>query len=95
MKTAKRILVVDDEKTILLSLAYALKADGVEVITCNKAEWAEKALQNYYFDIVITDTQTDLLELRRAVYDLELVWPSGDVLRLMQGKVIISLNVTE
>ena len=47
MKPAKRILVVDDEKIILLSLAYALKADGVEVITCNRAEWAQKALQNY------------------------------------------------
>lgn len=57
MKPAKRILVVDDEKTILLSLAYALKADGVDVITCNKAEWAEKALQNYFFDLVITDVR--------------------------------------
>src|SRR5262245_3527908 len=55
MKNLKRILVVDDEKTILLSLSYALKADGVEVITCNKAEWAEKALENYFFDLVITD----------------------------------------
>jgi DNA-binding NtrC family response regulator len=57
MRPAKRILVVDDEKTILLSLSYALKADGVDVITCNKAEWAEKALQNYFFDIVITDVR--------------------------------------
>ncbi|MFH1018288.1 MAG: response regulator [Pseudomonadota bacterium] len=57
MKPAKRILVVDDEKTILLSLSYALKAEGVDVITCNKAEWAEKALQNYFFDVVITDVR--------------------------------------
>ena len=55
MKTPKKILVVDDEKTILLSLAYALKGEGVDVITCNRAEWAEKALENYFFDIVITD----------------------------------------
>jgi DNA-binding NtrC family response regulator len=55
MRTPKKILVVDDEKTILLSLAYALKGDGVDVITCNRAEWAEKALENYFFDIVITD----------------------------------------
>lgn len=55
MKAPKRILVVDDEKTILLSLAYALKGEGVDVITCNRAEWAEKALENYFFDIVITD----------------------------------------
>ena len=51
----KKILIVDDEKTILLSLAYALKTDGVEVITCNKSEWAEKALSNYFFDLVVTD----------------------------------------
>ncbi len=74
MKPAKRILVVDDEKTILLSLSYALKAEGVDVITCNKAEWAEKALQNYFFDIVITDVRLsktgnesglDILELTK------------------------------
>jgi DNA-binding NtrC family response regulator len=52
---SKKILIVDDEKTILLSLAYALKAEGVEVITCNKSEWAEKALSNYDFDLIITD----------------------------------------
>ncbi len=55
MKANRRILVVDDEKTILLSLAYALKADDVEVITCNRSEWAEKALENYFFDVIITD----------------------------------------
>ncbi len=52
---SKKILIVDDEKTILLSLAYALKTEGVEVITCNKSEWAEKALSNYNFDLIITD----------------------------------------
>ena len=74
MRNLKRILVVDDEKTILLSLSYALKADGIEVITCNKAEWAEKALQNYFFDLVITDVRLskngpenglDILELTK------------------------------
>src|SRR6266446_5349785 len=72
MRPAKRILVVDDEKTILLSLAYALKADGVEVITCNRAEWAEKALQNYYFDIVITDIRLSKTSDREGMNILEL-----------------------
>jgi DNA-binding NtrC family response regulator len=62
MKPTKRILVVDDEKTILLSLSYALKAEGVDVITCNKGEWAQKALQNYYFDLVITDIRLSKTE---------------------------------
>jgi len=72
MKPAKRILVVDDEKTILLSLAYALKADGVDVITCNKAEWAEKALQNYFFDIVITDVRLSKESDREGLQIVEL-----------------------
>lgn len=46
-------------------------------------------------DIVMSATQTSALEVRKAVYDLELVWPSGEVTRLIQGKVTISPNVTE
>lgn len=51
----KKILIVDDEKSILLSLSYVLKADGVEVITCNEIEQAEEALETTHFDLVIAD----------------------------------------
>ena len=45
-------------------------------------------------DIVLSATQTSALALRKAVYDLELVYSSGEVVRLIQGKVYISPNVT-
>ena len=51
-KRLKKILIVDDEPSILLSLSYALKVDGVEVITCNEIEQAEEALENSRFDLV-------------------------------------------
>ncbi len=51
----KKIIIVDDEPSILLSLSYALKTDGVEVITCNAIEEAEDALENTHFDLVIAD----------------------------------------
>lgn len=51
----KKILIVDDEQSILLSLSYALKTEGVEVITCNEIEQAEEALANTHFDLVIAD----------------------------------------
>jgi len=54
-KRLKKILIVDDEPSILLSLSYALKVDGVEVITCNEIEQAEEALENSRFDLVIAD----------------------------------------
>jgi DNA-binding NtrC family response regulator len=53
--TLKKIMVVDDEPSILLSLSYALKTEGVEVITCNEIEQAEEALNNTTFDLVIAD----------------------------------------
>jgi DNA-binding NtrC family response regulator len=55
MGEPKRIMVVDDEPTILLSLSYCLRAEGVEVITCSKIEAAEEALSRYFFDLVIAD----------------------------------------
>jgi len=55
MSEVKRILIVDDEPTILLSLSYCLKTEGVEVITSSKIEAAEEALSRYFFDLVIAD----------------------------------------
>lgn len=51
----KKILIVDDEQSILLSLTHLLKIPGVEVIACNEIEQAEEALGNSHFDIVIAD----------------------------------------
>lgn len=51
----KRILIVDDEPTILLTLSYALRSKNVEVITASRLEPAEEALKRYKFDLVIAD----------------------------------------
>lgn len=51
----KRILIVDDEPTILLTLSYALRSNGVEVVTASRLETAEEALEHYPFDLVIAD----------------------------------------
>lgn len=51
----KKILIVDDEQSILLSLSYVLKVEGVEVLACNEIEQAEEALSNSHFDLVIAD----------------------------------------
>lgn len=51
----KKILVVDDEASILLSLSYLLSSDRVVVVTCSRIEEAEEALSRYTFDLVIAD----------------------------------------
>lgn len=53
----KRILIVDDEPTILLTLSYALHAKDVEVVTAGRLESAEEALKGNRFDVVIADVR--------------------------------------
>ncbi len=55
MKELKKILVVDDEPSILLSLSHLLSNDNVVVITCRRIEEAEEAIERYKFDLVIAD----------------------------------------
>ncbi len=52
-----RILIVDDEPTILLTLSYALRCDAVDVVTAGRLEQAEAALQRDSFDLVIADVR--------------------------------------
>ncbi len=51
----KKILIVDDECFILLSLSYLLRTEGVEVICCSEIEQAKEALETNHFDLVLTD----------------------------------------
>ena len=51
----KRILIVDDEPTILLTLDHLLNGKDSMVITSSRIEEAEEALSRYNFDLVIAD----------------------------------------
>lgn len=79
----KRILIVDDEPTILLTLSYALRSEGVEVITASRLEPAEEALARYSFDVVIADIRMSGL---LGIEGLELLsyikryWPKTEVI---------------
>jgi DNA-binding NtrC family response regulator len=82
----KKILIVDDEQSILLSLTHALKAEGVEVIACDEIEQAEEALGNTHFDLVIADIRMsgvngieglELLSYIKSRYSTEVIIMTG------------------
>jgi DNA-binding response OmpR family regulator len=79
----KRILIVDDEPTILLTLSYALRSNTVEVITASRLEPAEEALSRYAFDLVIVDIRMSGI---LGIEGLELLsyikrfWPKTEVI---------------
>lgn len=82
----KKILIVDDEQSILLSLSYVLKTEGVEVITCSEIELAETALNATHFDLVIADIRMsgvtgieglELLSYIRDRFDTKVIVMTG------------------
>lgn len=82
----KKILIVDDEQSILLSLSHALKTEGVEVIACDEVEQAEEALVNTHFDLVIADIRMsgvngieglELLSYIKQRYETEVIIMTG------------------
>ncbi len=53
----KKVLIVDDEPSILLSLSHLLSSNDTVVVTCSRIEEAEEALDRYRFDLVIADVR--------------------------------------
>ena len=51
----KKILIVDDEPTILMTLSHILSNKETTVIASSRIEEAEEALGRYAFDLVIAD----------------------------------------
>jgi len=52
-------------------------------------------LPNGKFTLTISNTVTAALKFDTGVYDVELVYPSGVVDRILQGKVVLSQEVTK
>ena len=63
----RRILLVDDELAILLTLKAILEMNGFEVETASSAREGIKKLQNGTFNMVITDMR---MEHEAAGYDV-------------------------
>ena len=64
-----RILLVDDEPTILLGLSHVLRRAGAEVIPCLGRQEAEEAIRHDQFDLALMDVRLSGSE-ERAGLDL-------------------------
>src|SRR5690242_2903970 len=72
-----RVLVVDDEEAVMLTIQGILELDGYEVIATASGEEALELLRTQYFDVVLTDLRLEndidgidlVRELRRHSLD--------------------------
>ncbi len=58
----KKILIVDDEPTILMTMSHILAGRDIVVLTSSRIEEAEEALAHYTFDVVIADIRMSGME---------------------------------
>lgn len=56
---AARILLVDDERSILMTLTAILQRNGFRVTTATSAQDAKQRLSREHFDLVITDMKME------------------------------------
>ncbi|MGH7406536.1 MAG: response regulator [Candidatus Methylomirabilales bacterium] len=71
LRAGGRVLIMDDEPTILLTLGHYLQTLGAEVVSCRQFDAAAAALKAQRFDLVLADLRmsgannTDGLRLLR------------------------------
>jgi DNA-binding NtrC family response regulator len=57
-----RVLIVDDEQTVLYAMQHFLTTKGFDVLCAIELEEAQALLTNHEFDIVITDLRLSSLQ---------------------------------
>jgi DNA-binding NtrC family response regulator len=57
-----KILIVDDEKVTMKNLEHVMKKEGYEVIGTESAQNALKLLDEYQFDVVLTDLKMEKVD---------------------------------
>jgi two-component system response regulator AtoC len=67
MSEAVRVLIVDDEPTILLGLSHVLRRTGARVTPCLKKDEAEEAIEHETFDLALIDVRLSGSETRAGL----------------------------
>ena len=57
--TTPRILVVDDEESVVITIRGILELDGYEIVATTSGEDARDLIRGDYFDVVLTDLRMD------------------------------------
>ena len=80
-----KILVVDDEKSIRITLGEFLKREGYEVIAAENAEIAVDLLKETEFDVILSDIVMPHKSGISLINDIHLIQPEAQVI-LMTGE---------
>ena len=81
----KKILVIDDEPDILKLISKILEKAGYKVMTAENGRLADKLLNEYLFDLVITDIVMPQKEGLEIIFQLRENSPDTKILAISGG----------
>src|SRR5207237_4260388 len=71
----RRLLVVDDEESVLETIAAILRQEGYEVVAADTMDAALRHLRSQSFDLVLTDLRVEEESGLTLVAELQRHWP--------------------
>ncbi len=80
-----KILLVDDDKLVRTSLAYALEDAGYDVVQAENGDLGLEALARETFDLVVLDILMPEREGIETIRDIRKKWPTLPVLAISGG----------
>src|SRR5438309_5952234 len=77
-----RILIVDDEETVMLTIQGVLELDGHDVTASTSAETALQLIRTQHFDVMLTDLRMDGMNGIDLLKELHIVAPDSALIVL-------------
>ncbi|MDX2103249.1 MAG: response regulator [Alphaproteobacteria bacterium] len=81
----QRILVIDDESTVIFTLTQVLSANGFEVVSATDADQAMAILANTACDLVLCDLVMPTIDGVRVIQRLGRDYPAVPVIAMTGG----------
>lgn len=73
--TSSRVLVVDDEQSVAMTIKAILQLDGNEVTAVTSGKEALELLRDHEYDVVLTDLRLDDLDGIEILRETQKLWP--------------------
>jgi DNA-binding NtrC family response regulator len=82
MKSAAKLLIVDDEEIALRNLERAMKKAGYEVVTANSGSEALTLIRNTEFDLLLTDLRMEKVDGMQLLGECRRMRPQAEVIMI-------------
>ena len=90
-----RVLVIDDEKEILMMVSKALGRNGYEVITASNIPEAAKLIRNNIWDLIITDVMIPYVGGFELVDDIKAISTTPVIMMTGMSEDVLNTTVTK